>query len=390
MTGPHTAAIILARGGSKGLPGKNLTKLGGVSLVGRSVLAASKAAGVDTVWVSTDDAAIAAEAQAFGAEVIERPASLSGDTASSESGWLHAVSMIELQYPGLSRLVFLQCTSPFTRGTDIDACLTAMAEKNADCGLSVAQDHYFYWQRDEDGLGFGTNHAHLEQRKRRQDLPDSFRETGAIYCANAAPFKAHGQRFCGTVALCLIDRPALEIDSHSDLAEAEALIQREVDAPDLSGVKALVMDFDGVHTDDKVHVDQNGVESVTTSRSDGLGLGRLREAGTCKLLILSKERNPVVAARGAKLGIEVLQGIDDKARALSDWLAGQGVSPAQALFVGNDVNDLPAIEVAGLGACPSDAHPQVMASVDWIVNRPGGNGALRQICDALLALDQSR
>ena len=384
MTAPHTAAIILARGGSKGLPGKNLAKIGGVSLVARSVLAALRAGEVDTVWVSTDDAAIAAEARAFGAQVIDRPASLSGDTASSEAGWLHAIPLIEAQYPSLSRLVFLQCTSPFTRGQDIDACLNAMTEKGADCGLSVAHDHYFYWQEDDQGLGFGTNHNHLEQRKRRQDLPDSFRETGAIYCARADAFKAKGQRFCGTVALCLIDRPALEIDSHSDLAEAEALVQRDNAVPDLSGVKALVMDFDGVHTDDKVHVDQNGLETVTTSRSDGLGLGRLREARRCKLLILSKERNPVVAARGAKLGIEVLQGVDDKAAALSDWLAAQGVDPADTLFVGNDINDLPAIRLAGLSACPSDAHPQVMAAVDWVLTRPGGNGALRQLCDALL------
>lgn len=384
MSGPHTAAIILARGGSKGLPGKNLAEIGGLSLVARSVLAATRAVGVDSVWVSTDDAAIAAEARRFGADVIDRPADLSGDTASSEAGWLHAIPLIEAQHKGLSNLVFLQCTSPFTRGQDIDACLAAMIEKGADCGLSVAHDHYFYWQLDANGLGVGTNHNHLEQRRRRQDLPDSFRETGAIYCANATAFKARGQRFCGSVALCLIDRPALEIDSHSDLAEAEALIQRVSGAPDLSGVKALVMDFDGVHTDDKVHVDQNGVETVTTSRSDGLGLGRLRDAGHHKLLILSKERNPVVGVRGAKLGVEVMQAVDDKAGALTSWMAAQNVTPAETLFIGNDVNDLPAISLAGLSACPSDAHPQVVAAVDWVLTKPGGNGALRQLCDALL------
>jgi len=247
MSAPHTAAIILARGGSKGLPGKNLAKIGGLSLVARSVVAAMQAKGVDSVWVSTDDAAIAAEARSFGAMVIDRPAALSGDTASSEAGWLHAIPVIERHHSGLSRLVFLQCTSPFTRGQDIDACLAAMSDKGADCGLSVAHDHYFYWQLGADGLGVGTNHNHLEQRKRRQDLPDSFRETGAIYCADAAAFKASGRRFCGTVALCLIDRPALEIDSHSDLAEAEALMQRDAGAPDLSGVKAVVMDLSLIH-----------------------------------------------------------------------------------------------------------------------------------------------
>lgn len=103
----NVACVILARGGSKGVPHKNLRKVGGVSLVARSVRAARGAQDVGAVYVSTDDAAIAQEARSHGATVIERPAELSGDTASSEAGWLHALGPIRTEQAHLEELVFL-------------------------------------------------------------------------------------------------------------------------------------------------------------------------------------------------------------------------------------------------------------------------------------------
>ena len=147
----------------------------------------------------------------------------------------------------------------------------------------------------------------------------------------------------------------------------------------------LVTDFDGVHTDDSAQVSQDGTESVRVSRSDGMGLGMLRAAGRAEMLILSKERNPVVAARGAKLAIPVLQAIDDKVAALDAWLAERGLSWDGVLYVGNDVNDAAAMARAGLSACPSDAHPAILAAAHWVLPRPGGQGALRVLAEALLA-----
>jgi N-acylneuraminate cytidylyltransferase len=152
----------------------------------------------------------------------------------------------------------------------------------------------------------------------------------------------------------------------------------------LAAVRALVMDFDGVHTDDRVTVDQDGRESVVCSRADGLGLERLRASGQYRLLILSKETNPVVAARAAKLRIPALQAVGDKVAALTGWLAQQGLAWSDVLYIGNDVNDLPALMRAGLSACPSDAVTPVCATVDWVVPAPGGRGALRAVTDALL------
>ncbi|MFN3260069.1 MAG: cytidylyltransferase domain-containing protein [Pikeienuella sp.] len=384
----RTAAIILARGGSKGVPGKNLRPVGGVSLVGRSVRAARGAEGVDAVFVSTDDEAIAAEARRFGAVAIARPAEISGDAASSESGWLHALEVIRAGGAAPEALVFLQCTSPFTTPADIDGCLAAMAASGAECALAVRPDHGFLWTIGEGGLGHGVNHDETKPRQRRQDLPPQYVETGAVYAVRTAAFEAARSRFCGRVALHVTDHPPVEIDSFADLALCERIAAapgaREAPPERLRVIRAVVMDFDGVHTDDRVTTDQNGVESVRSSRGDGLGLSRLREAGRWRLMILSKERNPVVARRAEKLGIEALQGIDDKVVALGAWLAAAGIGWEETLFVGNDVNDLPAMRRAGLSACPADSWPAVLAEADWVLPLPGGRGALRVMAEALL------
>lgn len=388
---PDTVAcVILARGGSKGIPGKNLRKIGGVSLIGRAVRAARAARHVGGVYVSTDDAAIAAEARSYGALIIDRPADLAGDTASSEAGWLHALPHVRRDQPALTQMVFLQCTSPFTTGAEIDACLDRMTETGAKCALSVVENHMFTWVEGADGMGHGQNHDSTKPRQRRQDLPPQYAENGAIYCVDIAAFETVKQRFCGPAALSVVDHPGVEIDSPADLALCAQIAHmragHEIPTERLAKVQALVMDFDGVHTDNLVHTDQDGRESVTTSRGDGMGIALLRSKRDIAMMIMSKERNPVVEARAHKLGLEVYQAVDDKVAAIETWLAAQRLSWDALLYVGNDVNDLAPIMRAGLSACPSDAYPDILAVCDWILPHPGGRGALRALCDRLISL----
>jgi N-acylneuraminate cytidylyltransferase len=148
-------------------------------------------------------------------------------------------------------------------------------------------------------------------------------------------------------------------------------------------VKAVVTDFDGVHTDNLVYVDENGNESVRCSRSDGMGIAALREAGF-KLLILSKEQNPVVSRRGEKLNVEVIQGCDDKLEALKIWLASQNISSQQCIYVGNDINDLECLQFVGISVSPSDAHESVSHAVTWRLSNLGGRGAIREMSDVLI------
>ena len=145
----------------------------------------------------------------------------------------------------------------------------------------------------------------------------------------------------------------------------------------------IVFDFDGVFTDNAVYVDENGKEMVRCLRRDGLGVAMLRDRGV-PMLILSTEANPVVAARGRKLELEVFQGCKDKAAFLKKLMAERGINPAQAVYVGDDINDLAAMRLVGCRGCPSDAHPAIMDIADLRLTRPGGHGAVRELCDLVL------
>ena len=215
MAVPHGAlALIPARGGSKGIPGKNLQTVGDVPLICRSIRAAQASNGVGRVVVSTDDDAIAEAAEAEGAIVIRRPAAIAGDTASSESALLHALDKLEEQGPLETELVFLQCTSPFTTGAQIDSVLTALQKEGCSSSFSVSPWHGFLWRAD----GRGINHDPELPRQRRQDLEPAFLETGAIYAMGVKAFRGCGSRFCPPTRPVVIEEVGPEIDTPEDLA----------------------------------------------------------------------------------------------------------------------------------------------------------------------------
>jgi N-acylneuraminate cytidylyltransferase len=143
------------------------------------------------------------------------------------------------------------------------------------------------------------------------------------------------------------------------------------------------MDFDGVLTDDRVHVDETGREAVACSRSDGMGLSRLVASGV-GAVILSSERNPVVSARAAKLRIESFQGVDDKGAALARVAADRNLAMEEVAYVGNDVNDMACMAMAGVSVAVADAHPEVLRAAAIVLRRPGGHGAVRELCDEIV------
>lgn len=146
---------------------------------------------------------------------------------------------------------------------------------------------------------------------------------------------------------------------------------------------AVIFDFDGVFTDNRVLVDQEGREAVFCHRGDGLGLGMLRRRGLA-LLVISQEVNPVVSARCAKLNLPCLQGIEDKAAALRAWAREKGLDLNRAIYLGNDVNDLSCMSLVGCSAVVADAEPAVLRRADLVLSRRGGRGAVRELCDLIL------
>ncbi|WP_055710803.1 N-acylneuraminate cytidylyltransferase [Streptomyces torulosus] len=429
-------AVIPARGGSKGVPAKNLAPVGGVPLVARAVRECKAARLVTDVVVSTDDHAIAAAARESGAEVVLRPAAIAGDTATSEAAVLHALDAHEALHGAAVDVVLLvQCTSPFILREDIDGVARAVVEHGADTALTVAPFHGFIWRDTADefaggeanrvgaaavahgargeadaaraatGLGvvpagddhpapadtaggYGVNHD-KSFRPRRQDRPQDLLETGAAYAMDAAGLRKHQHRFFGRTELVRTD-PArvLEIDDPHDLARAQALAplfdaNRPGALPTYDDIDAVVLDFDGTQTDDRVLIDSDGREFVSVHRGDGLGIAALRRSGL-KMLILSTEQNPVVAARARKLQIPVLHGIDRKDLALKQWCEEQGIAPERVLYVGNDVNDLPCFALVGWPVAVGSAHDVVRGAARAVTTVPGGEGAIREIAGWIL------
>lgn len=195
-----------------------------------TITAARRAKRVDRVVVSTDDERIGAVSEWYGAEVIWRPAAISGDAASSESALLHALAHLEREkgYRPLL-LTFLQCTSPLTAPEDIDGTIEALLRENANCALAVTPFHHFLWTADSEGNMCGVNHDR-RFRRRRQDSPPQYLETGAVYVMDANAFRQEKHRFFGRVVSYVMPRDrVLEIDEPDDLRLAEAVAQaREI------------------------------------------------------------------------------------------------------------------------------------------------------------------
>lgn len=388
----NTLAVIPARGGSKGIPRKNLARLAGRPLIAHALAACLEAERVDRVVVSTDSPEIGAAAEELGAEVVIRPAEISGDEASSELALLHVLKRLDAAEgyrPDI--LIFVQCTSPLTLAADIDGAVGRLLETGAECCFTVAPFQRFLWTRDQGGNLAPLGHP-FERRPRRQEREAHLVETGAVYVLRTEGFLRARHRFFGRVVGYEVQaQRALEIDEPADLLLAEALLARAgQDAPARQiprPVAGVVLDFDGVFTDNRALLFEDGSEAVLVSRADGLGLERLRALGV-PLLVLSGERAPVVAARCAKLGLACLSGVADKLAALKAWIAENGLDPRRVLYVGNDANDLACLRHVGCAVAVGDALPEARAAARLRLRAPGGNGAIRELADLLCAAEE--
>ncbi len=379
----QTIAIIPARGGSKGVPGKNVARVGGIPLVARAVRAALTSGAIDLVVVSTDDAAIADAARAAGARVVDRPAEISGDQASSESALLHALDALAAEGTTPRVTAFLQATSPFIPPAALGEAVALVRGGRADSVFSARESYEFVWRRDAAGAASALGHD-AAHRPRRQDRDPHYVETGAFYVFTTDGFREARHRFFGRTEIVEVpEATSIEIDDPAQLRTAQTLAHLLEPAEPLAA-RVVVTDFDGVHTDDTAWVDAAGTEHVRVSRSDGMGVALLRRAGV-PVLILSTEQNAVVRARAEKLQVEVIHGVDDKASVLRQWAADRGVDLAETAYLGNDVNDLPAMALVGWPVAVADARPEVVAAARVVLTRPGGAGAVRELADRVLA-----
>ncbi len=402
---PEVLAIIPARGGSKGIPRKNIRDFAGYPLIAYSIAAGKQARTVTRVIASTDDEEIAAVACQFGAEApFLRPAEFAQDNSTDWPVFQHALQWLE-EHEGYRPAVVVQLrpTSPIRPRDCVDRAvekLLAHADADSVRGVVPAgQNPHKMWRLsgedapmrnllDVPGLPEPYNAP-------RQALQPIYWQTGHIDAIRTETILKKGSMSGERIYPLLIDpRYTVDIDNLSDWARYEAVVysgQLDLVSPGSKRrpmpekIELIVSDFDGVFTDNRVWTDQDGKEMVVASRADGLRVRDLQERGI-GVIVLSSEKNPVVQARAKKLGIEAVQETDTrrKGEAFKKLLADRNVDPAHVVFVGNDVNDLPCFEVAGWAVAVSDSYAEVLRAADHVLKTPGGHGALRELFDLVL------
>lgn len=396
---PRIVALIPARGGSKSIPRKNIKPLAGVPLIAYSIAAAKEAELVDRIVVSTDDGEIAEVSRAWGAEVpFLRPPELAEDHVRDLPVMEHAVHWLRENGDGPDIVCQVRPTSPFRpRGCLDGAIRTLLSDASADSVRGVTpsgQNPYKMWRIADGAMKpLLASEEHEPYNMPRQELPATYWQTGHIEVLWTRTMEEKRSLTGDRILPYLIDPAyAVDLDNLVQWAFAEHLaLEGGLDrvspvGPGAAGwedIRLLVCDFDGVMTDDRVLVRQDGRESVFCHRGDGMGVALLKRAGI-PVAVLSTEENPVVAARCEKLGIACVQGIGKKGEAVERIASEHGVPLEAVAFVGNDVNDLPAMERAGFSLAVSDAHPEVKKRADRVLSKEGGRGAVREVCDLLL------
>ena len=150
-----------------------------------------------------------------------------------------------------------------------------------------------------------------------------------------------------------------------------------------NNIKIFVYDFDGVMTNNKVYVDQNGNETVQVNRADGLGISEIKKLGI-EQIIISTETNPVVSTRAKKLDIRCLQGIENKKAALINYCKRNNIDLQKVVYVGNDINDKDVMKISGFTYCPADAHGSIKNISNHTLKTKGGNGVIRELLDFII------
>jgi len=380
-------AIIPARGQSKRIKNKNLSEINGIPLIAHTIKHAVQSKGISEIYVSTDCEEIARVSDKYGAQVIHRPKEISDDLSSSESALLHALDYRKsngLKDP--EYVVFLQCTSPIRKPNDIDNAIKNIIDSGANSLLSVCDNKRFIWKNENEN-GASINYDYMD-RKREQDMEKQYQENGSIYIVQTSHLRETNNRLGGKISFYEMDYwSSFQIDEPEDFELIAWIMSRKTtslaDNYFPKKISLIVMDFDGVMTDDTAIVSQDGIESVRVHRGDGMGIERLKEAGY-KMLVLSKEKNKVVQVRCEKLGITHEQGISNKLGYLKNYLENNKINCDDVIYVGNDINDLECMKFVGCPVAVSNSHINILEISKLVLNRSGGNGAIRELSDSIL------
>ena len=381
----QVTAFIPVRGGSKSIPLKNIREFCGKPLVYWNIAALQAAGLVDKIVVATDSDDIEATVRSFGfdkVEIYRRSAENASDTASTESVMLEYIHAARLSEETVFMLV--QATSPLTQTIHFQEALQLYSEGNYDSLLTCVVNKRFFWNKN----GTPRNYDY-RNRPRRQNFEGELMENGAFYINTVKNILQSGNRLSGKIGIYeMPEYTAIEIDEPDDWTMLENLMRKHVlKTQPLRKVKLFLTDVDGVLTDGGMYYSETGDELKKFNTRDGMGFHLLREAGI-KSGIITTENTQIVERRAAKLKVDyVYQGKNTggKLQTALEICRKEGITLAEAAYIGDDINCYDLLCNVGMAACPADAVEKIKTIPNIkILRKKGGEGVVREFIEIIL------
>ncbi|KAM9335472.1 N-acylneuraminate cytidylyltransferase A [Symphorus nematophorus] len=388
----HVAAVILARGGSKGIPLKNIKMLAGVPLIGWVLRAAVDSNMFDSIWVSTDHPEIEKVAKAWGAKVHRRSPEVSKDSSTS----LDTIKEFIKLNPEVDVMCNIQATSPCLHPFHVKAALEMITLQGYDSVFSVVRRHQFRWQEVKKGSGELTKPFNLDpaNRPRRQDWDGELCENGSLYFTTKDLIINKGLLQGGKVGYYeMLPQYSVDIDVDIDWPVAEQRVLRYgyfgLETPEV--VRLMFCNVSGCLTEGRIFLSASGEEMVSVNTRDTAGLRKLQKEDV-EVVLLTSSLDPVVQSLADKLaertGCKVIEVGEEPLEDLATMVEQRGLQWKDVAYMGNDEPDVKCLNLAGLSAVPGDAPVVAINAAKYTCHSIGGKGAVREFTEHILLQKQ--
>ncbi|XP_030609504.1 N-acylneuraminate cytidylyltransferase A-like [Archocentrus centrarchus] len=384
----HVAAVILARGGSKGIPLKNIKMLAGVPLIGWVLRAAVDSGVFDSVWVSTDHKDIKEVAKAWGAQVHQRSAEVSRDSSSS----IEAIQEFLDAHKEVGIVCNIQATSPCLHPHHVKNAVEKITVQGYDSVFAVVRRHQFRWKEVNEGSCEQTVALNLDpaKRPRRQDWAGELYENGSFYFAKRDLIVNEGLLQGGKISYFEMEaKYSVDIDVDIDwpVAEQRVLSYGYFGKETPEVVRLMFCNVSGCLTDGKIFISASGEEMVSVNTRDATGLSMLQKEQV-EVILLTSEEDPIDST--------LLKKIADRMKCKVEKVGKEPLNDLQKIvkdkkldwkdvaFMGFDHADVKCLNLAGLSAVPGDAPDVALKAAKHICQCSGGSGAVREFVERIL------
>ncbi|KAM8897269.1 N-acylneuraminate cytidylyltransferase A [Spinachia spinachia] len=384
----HVAALILARGGSKGIPLKNIKMLAGVPLLGWVLRAAVDSKKFTSVWVSTDHDEIEKVARAWGAQVHRRSPEVSKDSSTS----LDTIQEFCRLNPEVDFVCHIQATSPCLHPFHLTEALGMVTEQGYDSVFAVVRRHHFRWQEVTNGSPELTRPLNLDplNRPRRQDWDGELCENGSFYFSTRDCIMNKGLLQGGKVAYYEMKAEySVDIDVDIDWPVAEQRVLRfgYFGEANPEVVRLMFCNVSGCLTEGRIYLSKSGEQMVSVNTRDATGIRMLQQENT-EVVLLTSAVDSVARDLADRLsemtGCKVVQVGAEPLKELKPMVEEKKLGWKDVAYMGCDTQDVGCLNLAGLSAVPHDAPSVAINAAKYSCHRAGGAGAVREFAEHIL------